>query len=88
MLQQMARPIATCSAHELWRGQLHTELTLLAELARQLRAVEDKLDAVAEPDPRTSRLRTIPGVGARLSEAVVAWIDDPARFRHARAVGS
>ncbi len=33
-------------------------------------------------------MRTIPGVGPRLSEAVVAWIDDPHRFRDARAVGA
>lgn len=37
---------------------------------------------------RRQGLRTIPGVGPRLSEAVVAWIDDPHRFRSARAVGS
>lgn len=67
---------------------MHTDLALLAELARQLHAVEDKLDAVAKTDTRTTRLRTIPGVGPRLSAAVVAWIDDPTRFRNARAVGS
>lgn len=79
ILNKMARPIEGCSVHELWRGQLHTELPLLAELAQQLHAVEDKLDAVAKTDTRTTRPRTIPGVGPRLSEAVVAWIDDPQR---------
>src|SRR5262249_59929109 len=30
---------------------------------------------------------TIPGVGARTAEAVAAFIDDPHRFRNAKAVG-
>ena len=32
-------------------------------------------------------LRTIPGVGPRLAEAVAAWIDDPGRFANGRQVG-
>ena len=37
--------------------------------------------------PAVALLRTIPGVGARTAEAVVAFIDDPYRFRGAKAVG-
>src|ERR671916_300684 len=37
--------------------------------------------------PAVARLRTIPGVGARTAEAVVAFIDDPHRFRNAKAIG-
>jgi transposase len=33
-------------------------------------------------------LRTVPGVGPRLSEAVVAIIDDPHRFKNGRHVSS
>ena len=33
-------------------------------------------------------MKTIPGVGDRTAEAVVAWIDDPNRFRKIRTVGS
>src|SRR5262249_54014284 len=32
-------------------------------------------------------LRSIPGVGARTAEAMAAFIDDPRRFRDAKAVG-
>ncbi|QDU72637.1 IS110 family RNA-guided transposase [Mucisphaera calidilacus] len=85
---EIAKPIVSCSADELWRGQLDVEATLLVQLQSQLQAVEDRLDALAATDARTARLRTIPGVGPRLSEAVVAWVDDPERFRNARAVGS
>jgi transposase len=87
-LRSVARPIADCEPEELWRGQLETELVLLQGLGKQIDLVESKLDSLASEDARTKRLRTIPGVGARLSEAVVAWIDDPHRFRNARAVGS
>ncbi len=34
------------------------------------------------------RLQTIPGVGPRLSELVVAMIDDPGRFTNARQVSA
>ena len=87
-LDKIAKPLAGCTADELWRGQLQTEMILLEQLQGQLNAVEAKLDAVAATDSRTMRLRSILGVGPRLSEAVVAWIDDPGRFRNARAVGS
>jgi transposase len=33
------------------------------------------------------RLRSIPGVGVRTAEAVAAFVDDPHRFRGAKAVG-
>lgn len=87
-LGEIAKPIEACSANELWRGQIDTERALLRDLQRQIDAVEARLDALAATDPRTARVRSIPGVGPRLSEAVVAWIDDPSRFRNARAVGS
>ena len=33
-------------------------------------------------------LQTIPGVGPRTAEALVAWIDDPSRFHHTRQIGA
>src|SRR5262249_23062721 len=51
-------------------------------------AVGEKLDVIATADPRIQLLRTIPGVGPRLAEAVVALIDEPARFQHARGVSA
>lgn len=87
-LQLMSRTALDCDANDLWRGHLGTELSLLHHLQEQIRHVEDRLDALAAADARTARLRTVPGVGPRLSEAVVAWIDDAHRFPNARAVGS
>ena len=41
----------------------------------------------ARQSPAVALLRTIPGVGARTAEAVAAFVDDPHRFRDAKAVG-
>ena len=51
-------------------------------------SVEQKLNALGKEDPKIRLLRTIPGVGARLSEALVAVIDDPRRFRDGKQVSS
>jgi len=37
--------------------------------------------------PAVKQLRSIPGVGVRTAEAMAAFVDDPHRFRHAKAVG-
>jgi transposase len=50
--------------------------------------VEEKLDAIAAADPRVQLLRTIPGVGPRLSEAIVALLDRPERFHKASQVSA
>ena len=73
---------------ELWRGQLRMELEALAAVNHQLEVLGKKLDVLAARDDRCRRLMTIPGVGPRLSEAVVAVIDDPHRFSTGRQVGS
>jgi len=59
----------------------------LEHLHARLRTVERQLNALGRRDPRITLLRTIPGVGPRTAEALVAWIDDVRRFRHNRQVG-
>jgi transposase len=87
-LQEMARPLSEVSMDELWRGQLHIELRQLREVQQEISAAEEKLDAIAASDRRIKLLRTIPGVGPRLAEAIVALLDRPERFRHAREVSA
>jgi transposase len=43
---------------------------------------------MGEADERVRRLRTIPGVGPRLAEIVVATLDDPHRFKSRREVAA
>lgn len=83
-LAREARPVDACAELELWRGRLHVELALLAALDAQLRLIDAKLDGLA--DEGTALLQTVKGVGPRVAEAVVAHLDDPARFRSAKAV--
>ena len=73
---------------ELWKGQLDSELQALDDATALLKNVECKLDALGKTDEKVKRLRTIPGVGPRLSEAVAAIIDDPHRFKNGRHVSS
>jgi len=72
------------------RAVLQRDLLLdeLAHLDAQLRRVEQELNQTARAHPGVELLRTIPGVGPRTAEAVVAFIDDPARFRANKRVGS
>lgn len=87
-LLEMSRLLPETSRDELWRGQLDQELTALEGLDGQLDALEKKLDAMAMEDSRCWRLMGIPGVGQRLSEAVVSIPDDPGRFKSGRQVGA
>jgi transposase len=87
-LRVLARPLSACGMEELWRGHLKMELEQLDELCRRIAELDHKLDDIGHADQRVGRLRTIPGVGPRLSELVVAMIDDPHRFANARQVSA
>jgi transposase len=87
-LEAMAKPLSEVGINELWRGQLYLELRQLQEVQQEIAAVEEKLDAIAAADARIKLLRTIPGVGPRLAEAIVALIDRPERFHKAREVSA
>ncbi len=53
-----------------------------------VKRVEVELDRIAAECPKVALLMTIPGVGPRTAEAMVAYIDDPNRFKKSNAVGS
>lgn len=88
ILHDMAKPIEEVGPEDLWRAQLHIELRALDQVEELHDQVERKLDKFARGDERVARLRTIPGVGPRLAETVVAMIDDPKRFRNGKQVGA
>ena len=87
-LREMARSWEEASVEDLWRAELQEELDHLEQLELSLKRVEGKLDTLAAADPRVKQLKTIPAVGPRLAEMVVAVIDDPHRFRSGKEVGS
>jgi transposase len=59
----------------------------LAHATTQIRRAERGLKAIADTHPGVAVLRTIPGVGPRTAEAVVAYLDGPQRFARSKQVG-
>ena len=88
LMAQHRKPVAECSLDELWRGELDLELTQFQQLQKLQHEVHEKLKALAAADPRVQLLRTIPGVGRKTAEVVVAYLDDPHRFKNSRQVSS
>lgn len=87
-LCQMALPLEECDFNNLWRGQLAVELEMLEAVNKCLAEVTGKLDAQAKSDVQIKRLQTVAGVGPRLAEAIVAFLDQPERFASGKQVGS
>jgi transposase len=60
----------------------------LEELNRKIRRAEKRLNQIADASPAVALLKTIPGVGIRTAETVVAYIDDVKRFSRNKKIGS
>lgn len=88
VLLSWSRPLDQVEMDELWRGELHEELAALERMEEHLLRVERKLDALGRQDERIVRLQTIPAIGPRSSEMLVAVLDDPHRFKSQKEVGS
>jgi len=71
---------------EFWRGQLHMELQQLIALQESLDKTDKQLDEIGNREKRIRLLQTVPGVGPRTSETIVAVLDDPHRFKSCRQV--
>ena len=87
-LIENAKPLAQCSVEELWRGELHLELTQLSALEGHLKEIEKRLEQLAKADAQIRRVQTINGVGRVTAECIVAYLDDPHRFKNARQVSA
>lgn len=71
----------------IWRKMLRQELDQHVLLQRLIEEAERDLDELAGRRAGVLLLQTIPGVGPRLAETIVAVIDDPHRFRSGKQVG-
>ena len=80
-LRQLELPTAS---QRLRRDLLLSKIEILVA---QVKRIEHELNRQARTSPAVARLRTIPGVGPRTAEAVAAFIDDPHRFKNAKAIG-
>lgn len=85
-INSFRKPLADCQPHEFWKGELDLELMQLDSLTTILDGVVKKLEAIGKTDPRIARVQTIPGVGPRTAEILVACIDDAKRFENGRQV--
>lgn len=68
--------------------QVEWLLQELADHRQRLRAIEQELNRIGRTHAGVGLLRTIPGVGPRTAEAVMAYIDEPKRFNRTKQVGS
>lgn len=87
-INHFRKPLAECSPDEFWKGELDLELTQLDALTEQPEQIELRLNEIGKHDPRIARIKTIPGVGPRTAEILVACIDDPQRFNNGREVSA
>jgi transposase len=85
-IAQHRKPLAECALDDLWRGELDLELIQLDQLRQHQHEIHLQLTALARADQRVQLLQTIPGVGRKTAEVVVAYLDDPHRFQNARQV--
>src|SRR5262249_17279813 len=67
------------------RGDLRGEEA--EAMTRRAEGIDTILKRRAKHSPAVLVLRSIPGVGVRTAEAVAAFVDDPDRFREAKAIG-
>jgi transposase len=74
----------------------HAELAAIAlplleareAIHQQLGQLERRVRQLAREHKQTSAFMTVPGVGPMTALAFLSTVDDPTRFRHARAVGA
>jgi transposase len=83
-----ARPLAECADDELWRGLLELALIEYRQVRELIDQAEAKLDALAKQDEGVQILETIPGVGTRTAEAIVAHLHQPERFDNGKQVSA
>jgi transposase len=73
---------------ELDAVQRDVLLERLRAMTEMIGRVEQTLNRVGSRHAGVALLKTIPGVGNRTAEAVVAWVDDPGRFHRVCRIGS
>jgi transposase len=85
---QHAKPLADCAADELGRGLLGLTLTEFRQAREFIDPAEATLDPLAKAHAGVRLLETIPGVGPRTAETVVAYLGDATRFDNGKQVSA
>jgi transposase len=87
-IAQHSKVLSECAPAELWRGLLQLALTEYRQTRELLDQAEARLDALAKTDEGVQILESIPGVGPRTAEAVVAHLGDAKRFDNGKQVSA
>jgi transposase len=87
-VEAQSKVLAECGADELWRGMLYLVVAEYRVLEDRIKQAEGRLDELSAGDDATRLPETIPGVGPRTAEAVVAHLGDPHRLSSAKQVGA
>lgn len=72
----------------LHRVRLRQLVDEIETLTQNINEVEAELRVYSKDNTSVWQLETIPGVGLRTAEAMVAFLDNPHRFRNAKQVGA
>lgn len=83
-MRQQAQDWTETSGEELWRVHLTDLLEELTLLGGQLKGVTCYLDRTLDAHPGGTLLKSIPGVGPRTAEAILAYTDDVQRFKRSK----
>lgn len=87
-MSQYSNPLEDCNEDSLWQGQLEIEMVQLDCLWQDLHTVDLKLTQLSKANSGVRLLESIPGIGRKTAEVVVAYLDDAKRFKSARQVSS
>src|SRR5262249_45702935 len=79
-----ARRWAEGRPDELWRGLLELALPEYGHVLALLQQAEARLDVLAKTDAGVRILESIPGVGSRTAEVIVAYLGEAKRFPTAK----
>lgn len=77
---EMATPMETIRKDDMVQRVIMNET--------MIKRTEKQLKKIADQHPGISILMSIPGIGIRTAEAVLAYIDDPHRFKSVRNIGT
>jgi transposase len=74
---------------EILRPALEPVISVISAFSLQIQELDQKIEALARDTyPETALLSQVPGVGRLTALAYVLTVEDPTRFRRARAMGS
>jgi transposase len=87
-MRQQAQDWSEVTTETLWWVQLTNLLEELELLGEQLKGVTQYLDRYLATQPGGTLLMSIPGVGPRTAEAILAYTDDVHRFMRSKQYGA